>query len=297
MASVVKAVKIVILGVGGRLGAALFREYQRDHTVIGFNHNQLDLSLDHAMTALLEPLDFDLLINCAALTNVDYCETHPEEAMQINGEAVRRIATLAARKKARVIHISTDYVFDGEKRTPYLETDPADPISVYGVSKKQGETALLAVSESNLVVRVSWVFGPDRPSFIDQILKCAIECETVSAIADKISVPAYTLDIARHLKPLLFENPAGGIVHLCHSGECTWQQYGQFAINCAIANGVPIRGEIVAPLAMIELKTFIASRPVYTVLSTARLTALTGESPRDWRVAVEEYVKKIKPSL
>ena len=213
--------------------------------------------------------------------------------MQINAVAVGRMAFIAARKKARVIHISTDYVFDGEKRTPYLETDPAHSISVYGDSKKQGESELLAVSDANLVVRVSWVFGPDRPSFLDQIVKRALETDEVSAIADKTSAPAYTLDIARHLKPLLFEQPVGGIVHLCNSGECSWQQYGQFAIDCAIAAGLPIKGKKVAPLAMADLKAFVAKRPVYTVLSTARLAEITGEPTRDWRLAVEEYVRLV----
>jgi len=283
--------KIVIVGAGGRLGAALSREYGRGHEIIGFNHRQLDLVSGSDIEAQLEPLDFDLLINCAALTNVDYCENHVEEAMQINAVAVRQIGLIAARKKARVIHISTDYVFDGEKKSPYVEMDPAHPISAYGVSKKQGEVELLNLSDSNLVVRVSWVFGPDRPSFVDQILQRALETEAVSAIADKISVPAYTLDIARYLKPLLFDQPLGGLLHLCNSGECHWQEYGQFAIDCAVAAGVPMIGKKVEPQQMASLKAFIAKRPVYTVLSTARLTEMIGESPRDWRLAVEEYVR------
>lgn len=289
--------KIAIVGSGGRLGSALCREYGREHEIVGFNRSQLDLASDDSIQSRLEPLDFDLLINCAALTNVDYCETHPGEAMQINGFAVRRIASIAARKKARVIHISTDYVFDGEKRSPYIETDPANPISVYGDSKKQGELELLDHPEDNLVVRVSWVFGPDRPSFVDQILKRALEQEQIEAVSDKYSTPAYTPDIARHLKPFLFDIPAGGILHLCNSGECTWQQYGQFAIDCAIAAGLEIRGRSVSPLRMADLKAFIAKRPVYTVLSTGRLTEITGEKPRDWREAVEEHVRWFAKSI
>jgi len=285
--------KIVIVGSGGRLGAALSREYGREYEVTGFNHNQLDLASGDAIQAHLEPLDFNLLINCAALTNVDYCETHAEEAMKTNGTAVGRMARIAARKNARVIHISTDYVFDGEKRSPYLESDPAVPISVYGESKKLGESELLDVSDGNLAVRVSWVFGPDRPSFVDQILKRALESDQVEAIADKFSAPTYTSDAARYLKPLLFDTQAGGILHLCNAGECTWQQYGQYAIDCAIAAGLPVKGKTVGGLRMADLKAFIAKRPVYTVLSTARLTELTGEQPRDWRTAVEEHVRWI----
>ena len=283
--------KIVVVGSGGRLGAALCREYGREHEVTGFDHAGFDLASEDSIRTQLDGIGFDLLINCAALTNVDYCETHAEEAMRINGTAPGIIARIAARKKARVIHISTDYVFDGEKRAPYSETDPADPISVYGVSKKLGETELLDVSDENLVVRVSWVFGPDRPSFVDQILKRAMESAEVAAVDDKFSAPTGTLDAARYLKPFLFDLPAGGILHLCNAGECTWRQYGQHASDCAVAAGAPVRAKTVAPQRMEDLKAFIAKRPVYTVLSTARLTELSGEKPRDWREAVGEHVR------
>jgi len=284
--------KIVVIGSGGRLGSALCREYGGEHDVIGFNHSQLDLASDASIQARLEPLEFDLLINCAALTNVDYCETHAEEAMQINGIAVGRIAGIASRKKARVIHISTDYVFDGKKRSPYVESDPARPVSVYGESKLLGESELLGCSAGNLAIRVSWVFGPDRPSFIDQILNRACEYEQVEAIADKFSVPTYTLDLAGYLKPFLFEKQAGGLLHLSNTGECSWQQYGQYAIDCAIDAGIPMKGRVVGALRMADLKSFIARRPVYTVLATDRFTEFTGEQPRDWRAAVEDHVRR-----
>src|SRR5438132_1599488 len=118
---------IVIIGGGGRLGAALARAYRGEHEVIGFAHRDLDLARADDIRAKIEPLAFDALINCAALTNVDYCETHEAEAMRINAEAVRELAEISARKNARMIHISTDYVFDGEKSTPYTEDDPALP--------------------------------------------------------------------------------------------------------------------------------------------------------------------------
>ena len=150
---------------------------------------------------------------------------------------------------------------------------------------------MLTASEGRgLVVRVSWVFGPDRPSFVDQIVKNALEKEEVAAIADKIAVPTYTLDAARLLKPFLFENEAGGILHLCNGGSCTWQEYGQWALDCAAAAGAPLKARTVAPLRMADLKAFIAKRPPNTAMSTARLTSLTGQTPRDWREAVSEYL-------
>jgi len=283
--------KLVVIGSGGRLGSALVRGYAAEADIVGFNHRQLDLGSPAALDGALGELDFDALINCAALTNVDYCETHEDEAMAINARAVRKIAEICSRKRARCIHISTDYVFDGVKRDAYTETDAASPISVYGASKRQGELELLNVSGENLAVRVSWVFGPDRPSFVDQILKRAMETDTLQAIGDKWSTPTYTGDAVGMLRPFLRENPAGGVLHLTQTGACTWQEYGQFALDCAVGAGVQLRGRHVAFQALADLKAFIAKRPVYTVLATQRLKTLTGPAPRPWQEAVAEYVR------
>jgi dTDP-4-dehydrorhamnose reductase len=284
--------KIAILGSGGRLGAALARTWSSEgNHIVGFNHASLDLADDLQLRTTLEPLDFDVLVNCAALTNVDYCETHESEAMRINADAVRTIGQICAAKGRRCLHISTDYVFDGEKREPYLETDPAVPLGVYAASKLAGERALLESSDKHLAIRLSWVFGPDRPSFVDQILQKARDSEQLSAVADKWAVPTYTLDVAYLLRPLLSDVPAGGILHLCNAGCCTWQEYGQYAIDYAASLGIPLKGRTVAPLKMADLKAFVARRPVYTVMATSRLTELTGAVPRSWQEAVEEHVR------
>ena len=282
---------LVILGSGGRLGAALARGYAAEARVIGFNRSQLDLASPGAIRCALEGLDFDGLINCAALTNVDYCETHKEEAFAINARAVREIAEICASKRARCIHISTDYVFDGTKRAPYTEADAPRPLSVYGASKRQGEIELLDVCVGHLAARVSWVFGPDRPSFVDQILKRALETDQLQAIGDKWSTPTYTLDLAEWLRPLLWEHPIGGVIHLAQGGACTWQEYGQYALDCAAEAGQPLKGRTVGFQAMRDLAAFVAERPVYTVLNTGRLTDLTGIVPRTWQQAVAEYVR------
>ena len=286
--------KIIVLGSGGRLGAALVREWRAagDH-VLGLSRQLLDIGNFEAVRETLLGQDFDALVNCAALTNVDYCETHPEEAHHLNGEAVATIADVCSRKKARCIHISTDYVFDGAKEEPYTEEDEARPISVYGASKLAGETCLHSVSAQHLAVRVSWVFGPDRPSFVDQILQRALENETVAAIADKVAVPTYTLDAARLLRPFLETIPTGGVMHLCNAGSCTWQEYGQFALDIAAEAGVPLKARTVEPQRMADLTAFIAKRPPHTAMSTARLTSLSGRSPRSWQEAVGEYVRTI----
>lgn len=285
-----KPLKLVIIGSGGRLGSALDRIYNGVHEVTGFRREDLDLMRGEDIEKKLGALSFDVLINCAALTNVDYCETNEREALQINALAVKTIAEICAKKNARCIHISTDYVFDGKARKPYCETDAALPISIYGESKRIGEMHLLEVSEKNLAVRVSWVFGPDRPSFVDQILKRANESEKLQAVGDKFSAPTFTLDIATHLNPFLNDIKTGGLLHISNTGECTWQQYGQFALDCAIAAGMPVKTTVVGAQTMSEITAFIAKRPVYTVLSTDLLTKLTGHRPRTWQDAVEDYV-------
>lgn len=286
------AQRIVIIGSGGRLGAALLREWRAlGDDVIGFNHAQLDIADFAQVREKLGTLDFHALVNCAAQTNVDRCEKEPAEARLLNSQAVATIADACTRQGARCLHISTDYVFDGEKREPYTEQDEPRPISIYGQSKLDGEHALHAIADRHLAVRVSWVFGPDRPSFVDQILQRALDHETVAAIADKIATPTYTLDAARLLRPLLFDHPADGVMHLCNTGSCTWQQYGQHALDCAHAAGLPLRARTVAPQRMSDIPAFIARRPVYTAMSTAHLARTTGLTPRPWQEAVEEYIR------
>ena len=286
----VKPPRIVIVGSGGRLGAALHRIYSGVYEVTGFNRHDLNLASGTEIKNKLDGLSFDVLINCAALTNVDYCEDHGDEALQINAHAVRAMAEVCAAKKARCIHFSTDYVFDGKATRPYVETDPALPVSIYGESKRIGEMKLLEVSGDNLAVRVSWVFGPDRPSFVDQILKQAATSDHVQAVGDKFAAPTFTLDVAAHLNPFLRDVKDGGILHLSNAGECSWQQYGQFALECATAAGLPMKAANVGAQKLVELKAFKAVRPVYTVLCTQLLTKLTGHPPRHWHDAVEDYV-------
>src|SRR5213082_2740238 len=280
---------IIIIGANGRLGAALTREYQRAFSVKAFARSQLDLGKLDQVRSTLSEIEFDLLINCAALTNVDYCESHRDEAFLINAQGPRLLADICAEKSARLIHISTDYVFDGKQDTPYIEEDPPAPLSVYAESKLAGKEEVLAVSPKNLVVRLSWVFGPDKPSFIDQIIQRAREDETVAAVADKFSSPTYTIDAANWLR-LAWENDAQGILHLANSGECSWQEWAQYALEVCRSLGISMKAERVGAVSLADMKNFVARRPVHTVLSSAKFTALSGVQPRHWREAVAEYI-------
>src|SRR6478736_1698802 len=277
--------KIAIVGANGRLGAALAREYRLDFEATGYERNELDLGqLDRVRSALSEA-NFELLINCAALTNVDYCESHREKAFLVNAEAPRLLAEIANEKSAKLVHFSTDYVFDGKKTDPYVEEDKAVPLSVYGESKLEGERRVLETSSQHLVLRLSWVFGPDKPSFIDQIIQRAREKDVVTAVADKFSAPTYTIDVASWLR-LAADKNANGILHLANNGGCSWQEWAQYAIDVCRGRGLPLKAERVGAVSLADMRNFVAQRPVHTVLSTAKFTALTGVQPRHWREAV-----------
>ena len=284
--------KIVILGASGRLGAALMREYREKYDLAGFNHVQLDLANLDDVRGKLSAMNFDVLINAAAFTNVDACETERDRAFLINAEAPGVLAEICNEKDAKLIHFSTDYVFDGEKRAPYTEEDQANPISAYGESKLAGEKCVLAGEDGHLVVRVSWVFGPDRPSFVDAMIKRAQQDEKIDAISDKFSTPTYTHDIARML-PHFFDRGVGvGILHFANAGKCTWQEYAQWALDCCCNVGIPLKERTVGALKMSEMTNWVARRPVYSVLSTAKYAELTGRASRAWRDAVADYITR-----
>jgi dTDP-4-dehydrorhamnose reductase len=285
-------VKIVILGSGGRLGAALLREYRDKFDVVGFNHTQLDLSDLGPVREKLRNTSFDVLINATGFTKVDVCETQRDRAFLINAEAPRVVAEICDQKNARLIHFSTDYVFDGDKREPYTEEDEASPISAYGESKLAGENNVLAVQNQNLVVRVSWVFGPDRPSFIDAMVQQAQENDEVNAVADKFSTPTYTLDIAAMLPQFFDGDVSGGILHFANVGQCSWQEYAQWTVDCCHDAGLPLKAKTIGARKLRDMTNWIAHRPVYSVLSTAKYTKLTRLSPRTWREAVSDYITR-----
>lgn len=283
--------KIVVIGSGGRLGAALMRAYRQKFDVVGFNHAELDLTKPDEIQRTVGDLKFDILINAAAFTNVDLCETEKkDQAFAINAEAPRLLAEICRDQNAKLIHVSTDYVFDGQKRQPYAEDEAANPISAYGESKRAGEKFVLQTSDRHLVLRVSWVFGPDRPSFVDTMIKRACAEEKIEAIADKWATPTYTADIAE-LLPRVFDVEAG-ILHLANSGQCSWQEYAQHALDCCRAAGVPVKARTVGALKLADMRNWLARRPVYSVLSTAKYQAATGIQPRSWREAVADYIER-----
>jgi dTDP-4-dehydrorhamnose reductase len=288
--------KILVVGSGGRLGGALVRLLGVGRDVVGLDHAALDLADRGAIEAALSAAEFDVLLTPAALTSVDYCEANPDEALLVNAEAPRLMAQIAASKGARMIHFSTDYVFDGREDSLRTENEPVSPLGAYGRSKAAGEAAVLAVSDEFLVARVSWIFGPDRPSFLDSIIRRAMSEDAVAAIADKYSTPTYSHDLAEMVGRLLEKPEISGLLHLCNSGACSWQRYGQAGLDAAHSAGIPLRAREVGAMTLAEME-FGAPRPQHTSMSVARYTELMGGEPRGWEEAVGDYVSQFSGSF
>ncbi len=289
----VRPKRIVVVGSGGRLGSSLVKSLQAGHQVIGFDRGGLDLGSARSIEDTLAPLDYDHLFLTGALTAVDYCETHEDEAFAVNGEGPGRIAEISARKGAHVTYLSTDLVFDGTKGQPYVEADETKPISVYGASKLEGEQRVLGASARNLVARVSWVFGPGRPAFPEWIIGRACEERRLTLPGNKICCPTYSADLVDWLAALVLkpaDGPAAGVFHLCNSSPCIWRDWGQFAIDTAREAGFPVITGEIEGIPVDSVAAFVAKRPVNSAMNTRKFSAWTGIEPRDWREALRDFV-------
>jgi dTDP-4-dehydrorhamnose reductase len=282
--------RIIITGTGGRLGAAVARHLRDRHRVIAWDRKALDLRSPGQIDDHFGALEFDAVIHCAAVTSVDYCEQHPDEAHEVNTAAPAQIAALCVARGARLVHVSTDYVYDGSRPGLRSESDPCAPLGVYGRTKHAAELAVLAADPSFLVARASWIFGPDRPGFADSIIQRATAHADCGAIADKWSNPSYSHDQAAMLEALVLNPAAAGIVNLCNAGACSWLEYGQAALDLAAAAGVPLRCRTLSALRCAEMPGFLAERPVHTAMDTTRLAALTGQPVRPWQEALAAYI-------
>lgn len=286
---------VVVVGSGGRLGSVLAAKLADGRRVIGLDRGSMDLTDADSIERMLAPLDYDFLFLTAALTDVDYCETHPREAYLINAEAAGIIAEISAGKSAHVTYLRTDMVFDGMKKDAYLETDSPSPISVYGHSKHDGEHRVLAASSGNLVARVSWLFGPSKDGFPEWIVKQAMNGARPLLPCDKVARPTYTFDLVDWLTALVLGGsgaPASGIVHLCNAGECTWQQWGEGCLEYARILGIQNLANEIGGISLSEVEAFVASRPLYSALSTKRFSLISGIEPRPWDEALRHFVIK-----
>jgi len=296
--------KVLLLGSKGRLGAALHRNWQDKYQVTGLARPELDMAdldrvrrlLDAHSTGANEQGEaegYDVVVNCTGMTNLEKCEDEPDLAERINAEAVQLVAQHAAERNCRMIHFGTDYVYDGTLDRPYTESDKPNPQGVYATSKCRGEEAVLATSPQHAVFRVSWVFGPDKPSFVDMVLGWGMEKEKVEAVADKTSSPSFTEDIAEWVEPFLSGSLPGGLYHSCNAGGCSWRDFGQHAINIASELGWPLKTRVVAPVPLSSMTFFRAPRPRHTIMDSSKLAKAIGHPLATWEDAVERFVRKL----
>lgn len=288
--------RIVIIGTGGRVGGALARHFRlAGHPVVAFDRKALDLTRPAIIRDRLEPLAFDTVLLPAAVTNLDYAEAHPDEAQAANVDGPALVAALCAARGARLIHFSTDYTYDGRHPGRRSESDVPDPISVYARTKAEGDRRVLEATDGTaLIARVSWVFGPDRPSFPDQLLDRARAGEPLEAVSDKFSVPTSALDLCSWMEPFVHgpHRSLGGIVNFCNSGPpASWHSYGQTTLDLAVSLGIPLQHTTIAPRPLAATTAFKAPRPVHTAMSNEKLSSLLGAPLRPWPDALRDYLR------
>jgi len=277
--------KILVTGANGMLGSDLMARLKDSHEAVGVDIGDFDIldgqgAIDHL--ALVRP---DWVIHCAAFTNVDGCESEAGKAYRVNGDGARNVALACLAAGSKMLYLSTDYVYDGRKKTPYVETDPVGPLNIYGMSKLRGEEGVLDVLPGALVVRTSWLFGLNGPNFVEAILGQVGKKDELRVVADQVGSPTYTLDLADALTRLV-EAGASGVVHVSNEGGCSWLEY---AVKILDISGV--KGVSVVPITTAELGR-PALRPENSVLSKGRYRAVTGHRLRDWQEALAEYIAK-----
>ena len=280
--------RILVTGANGILGRALAQRLgMGGHTLFLWGREEADLTHEDQVRAAAKGIEFDAIVHAAAMTDVDRCESEPDLAMDVNGRATGIVATLARERGAMFVYVSTDYVFDGTKGTPYLEEDPTKPINAYGRSKHAGEKAAAASGARCLITRTSWLFGEGGRNFVDTIAGKILQGAPLQVVEDQRGSPTYARDLAHGIEVLL-RRGALGTVHVTNSGETTW--YG-FAVEIGRFLGAS------AAISPVPSEKFPrpAPRPHYSVLSGARYRALAGETLRPWQEAVHHYLASRKP--
>ena len=282
--------RIAVTGTTGRVGAALARHMANGHEVIPLPRDVFDLADSESISRTLETLDCEVFINPAAITGLETCEEDPRLAMRVNSAAPGKIALWAAARGVRMIHFSTDYVFDGKSPGLHLEAEPAVPVNTYGRSKLAGERAVLT-HPGNLVLRVSWVFGPEKPSFIDQVIDTALANQPLAAVADKWSLPTSTADLAGWVEGLL-ETDASGVLHACNPGDpVSWHGMATAVLREMVSCGAIEACPEIAPETLAGMPAFRAARPKHTAMDSSRLAGVLGKPLRPWTEALAEHVR------
>ncbi|MFZ0279932.1 MAG: dTDP-4-dehydrorhamnose reductase [Candidatus Sulfotelmatobacter sp.] len=274
--------RVTVFGASGLLGKALMREWSGD-TVTGLTSHAADLRDGKRVLQVVQEARPEWVVLAAAYTDVDGCESKPELAFAVNRDGAVNVAAAAKQVGARLVFLSSDYVFDGTKTTPYEIGDARNPQSVYGRTKAEAEVRLLELMPDCCIVRTSWLFGVGGKCFPDTILKLAASRPALDVVNDQRGSPTYAEDLARAIIQLCRKN-ATGIVHATNAGDCSWFEFAEEIVS-RVGLGTTVR-----PVSSQQMAR-PAPRPAYSVLSPVRLRALGIEMP-SWRDALRRYLEQ-----
>ncbi len=284
--------RILLLGAGGQLATDLLATLTGDK-IFPFAHEEFDICDPTVVRARVNNLRPDAILNTAAFHRVDDCEDEPEQAFRVNAVGVYHMARVAAEVGAVLVHISTDYVFDGAKRAPYVETDAPNPQSVYALSKRAGELIVQRYCQRYFLVRTCGLYGLANrrgkgTNFVETMLRLAGDGQTIRVVTDQVLSPTSSADLARALNPLLHTDRFG-LYHLTNTGQCTWFEFAQeiFRLSGLSPDLQPITSEALARK---------ARRPAYSVLDKANYRAAGYPDLRPWQEALADYLKRRQTS-
>jgi dTDP-4-dehydrorhamnose reductase len=287
--------KILVTGANGQLGNEL-RRLCRNFPGLEFiftDVDMLDITNPDAVSVFMEASKPAIVVNCAAYTDVEGAEDNPKIARKVNSLAPQVLAAACAMQDAFLVHISTDYVFDGETSRPYVEDDETNPISVYGQSKLEGEEKIKTVFDNYLILRTSWLYSEYGHNFMRSIIAKAKENETIEVVDDQIGSPTYARDLANCIIDIIIKsilNPKAylpGVYHYTNQGSCSWFEFAQEIVNFA-----GITTCKVLPVKSDKYKTK-AKRPQYSVLDTSKIRSSFGIGIPNWRDSLKECLSNI----
>jgi dTDP-4-dehydrorhamnose reductase len=284
--------RILITGIQGQLGQELQETLTSLGEVIGVGRETLDLSQPDSIRQVISQIQPNFIVNAAAYTAVDKAESEVELAHAINAIAPEILAREAQKLGATLLHVSTDYVFDGQKNTPYLEEDSTNPLSIYGKSKLAGEENIERACQSYIILRTAWVYGTyGKSNFVKTMLRLGQEREEIRVVSDQVGSPTWARDIAGAITELLV-NPTTGIYHFTNSGVASWYDFAIAIFEEAKQLGFPLKVRQVIPITTAEYPT-PAKRPAYSVLSGKKISTVLGTYPSYWRDSLRQMLKQL----
>lgn len=287
--------KLLITGAHGQVGWELTQQIKNSiHESLGFNHSELDITDSDKIHKLIQRAKPDMLINAAAYTAVDKAEQEHELAFKVNTHGPLALAQACAKANIPLIHLSTDYIFAGQKQQPYTEDDQPEPLNIYGQSKLKGEEAVMKYCDKHLILRVSGVFGSHGNNFVKTMLRLAHEKEQLNVVSDQILCPTWSADIAQVILQVCerLTDQNYGVYHYCGKNPVSWHQFTQEIINLAKTKQLPIKVKELKPISSIEYSA-AAKRPAYSVLDCKKIFSNFDIQQADWQTGLKQVLNEI----